>query len=70
MDIHGKYCTILAWCEQLGIRPIGTVDSHFDGILTRVRRNADVLTFDGRNEEEKTSHLFDIKCPFPCTRRP
>ena len=43
-DIHGKYsdkpfsftdCTILAWCEQLGIQLIGTVDSHFDGILTR-----------------------------------
>jgi predicted nucleic acid-binding protein len=43
--VHEKYddkllsftdCTIIAWCDVLGIESIGTVDSHFDGILTRI----------------------------------
>ena len=41
-DIHDHYadkpfsftdCTIVAWCRHLGIKSIGTIDSHFDGLF-------------------------------------
>lgn len=49
--IHEKYndrllsftdATIIAWCEQLHITNIATVDAHFDGILNMIKPSKDL----------------------------